>query len=150
MTPSYNSRPWRRAARLLLATVCCAFLAGCGGSTKKTIHGTVTVAGQRPDSGEIHFVPLGDTPGALNVTKIVDGQYRFDARGGLPPGKFRVQVRALKKTGRMVEENNGYEMVMVEETVRIGPPEYAGENSPLVKEVTPDSDGRIDVDIPTS
>ena len=100
------------------------------------------------DTGTISFVPIDGTPGPASVGRIVDGQYRIDTRGGVPCGKHRVEVDARKKTGRKVQEDDGYDFRTVDETVRVGPPRYAGNQSPLVREVTADSDGRIDVEIP--
>jgi hypothetical protein len=47
-----------------------------------------------------------------------------------------------------VQQHNGFEMAMVDETVRVSPPRYAGDQSPIVKDVTADSDGQFDIEIP--
>jgi hypothetical protein len=153
MSPSWSSaqggpfNAGRWMMRLLLV-VPCVVPAGCWGSGKRVVHGTVTVGGQRPDAGEIRFIPIEGTPGGTNAAVIVDGAYRIEARRGVPVGKYRVEVAAKRKTGRKVEKDNGFETAMVEETVPIGPPEYVGEKSPLIREITADSDGRIDIEIP--
>lgn len=125
-------------------------IAGCGGGgglEARVVHGTVTVGGEKVDAGEVRFVPIDGTPGPTSAATILDGEYRIEARGGVPVGKHRVEVDARRKTGRQVERHNGFEMTLVDETVRAGPEEYAGDRSPLVEEITPDSDGRIDIDI---
>ncbi len=43
---------------------------------------------------------------------------------------------------------NGFEIAEIDETVRLGPPLYATDRSPLVYEVTARSSGRIDINIP--
>ena len=126
-------------------------LSGCGkgGLQTKIVHGTVTVGDEKVQTGHVRFVPIGGTSGPASTGRIVDGAYRIEARGGVPLGKHRVEVNALKKTGRMVPGDTGFEPGMVEETVRMGKEEYAGADSPLVVEVTAGSDGRIDFQIPS-
>jgi hypothetical protein len=112
------------------------------------VHGTITFQGNKVDTGAITFVPIDGTPGPVSVGTITDGEYRIDARGGVPLGKHRVQVEARNKTGRKVKEDDGYDIRVVDQTVAVGPPQYAGSQSPLVREITADSDGRIDIEIP--
>ena len=50
------------------------------------------------------------------------------ANGGVPLGKYRVQVDARQKTGRKVQGNNGLEMTTIDEEVRMGPAAYAGDS----------------------
>jgi hypothetical protein len=69
-------------------------------------------------------------------------------RGGVPLGKYRVQIDARKKTGRQVEQFNGVEKMMADEEVRVGPESYANQHSPLVVDVRADSDGQFDIAIP--
>ena len=130
----------------------CLLSAGCGGQKgipTKVIHGSVTVGDQTPETGRLRFVPIEGTPGPASTGRIVDGQYRIEARGGVPVGKHRVEVHALKKTGRKVL-GPGMEggMTEVDETVNLAPEQYAGVKSPLKVEVPADSDGRIDIKIP--
>jgi hypothetical protein len=138
-------------SRELLSTLALLAVAGCGaggGLKTKVVHGTVTVGGEKVDTGEVRFVPIDGTKGPTSVAAIVDGEYRIEARGGVPVGKHRVEVDARRKTGRQVEQNNGFETALVDETVRVGPAKYATDRSPLVQQVTSDSDDRIDIDIP--
>jgi len=135
---------------VVVVALSAAMTAGCGDGSlpSKPVHGTVTVGGEKVDAGEVRFVPVDGTPGPTSVGTIVEGEYRIDARGGVPLGKHRVEVEARRKTGRKVEQYSGFETSLVDETVRVGPQQYAGQQSPLVEEVTADSDGRIDVAIP--
>jgi len=125
-------------------------LPGCGKNQLQTkvVHGTITFQGDKVDTGVISFVPIDGTPGPTTGTMIDNGQYRIDTRGGVPVGKHRVEIDARKKTGNQVEEDDGSGLRLVDETVTVGPPHYAGDQSPLVMEVTADSDGRIDIEIP--
>ena len=124
-------------------------IAGCGSAEDLHIlHGSVSVAGQSPDSGEIRFVPIEGTGGSVNAAVIVDGKYRIAGRGGVSIGKYRVEVIAKRKTGKQVRQYNGFETAMVDEQVPISPPIYAGSDSPLTEEVVPYGDDKIDVELP--
>ncbi|MBN1393691.1 MAG: hypothetical protein JW959_01480 [Pirellulales bacterium] len=125
-------------------------LAGCGreGLSSKIVEGAVTCGGEKVESGQIRFVPVEGTRGSTNVSAIRDGHYRIEARGGVPLGRYRVEVVAEKRTGRKVMGNTRFEPGMVDETIRLGPPAYAGPKSPLVAEITPRSNGRLDFDLP--
>jgi hypothetical protein len=139
-------------APYLFLVVGCLLAAGCAGKEGvKAIHGTVTIGGQTPDRGVLRFVPLEGTPGSAAAGLINAGQYRVDGRGGLPVGKYRVEVSALKKTGKRILKAGAAptgEAMEVDETIDLAPNEYAGENSPLTVEVTANSDGQIDIAVP--
>lgn len=127
----------------------CLTAAGCGGSANKVVHGTVSCGGEKPTDGYICFVPLEGTSGSASSGLIVDGEYRIEARGGVPVGRHRVEVRANKKTGRQVASSRmPGERTMADEVVPISPMEYEGRQSPLVVEVSSSGDGRIDIEIP--
>lgn len=130
----------------------CLISPGCGGSnvTKKGVEGTVSVGEQKPDGGTVTFVPIEGTPGSTNGATIIDGQYRLKARGGMLLGKYRVEVAATKKTGRQVMQDNGLEQIMSDEFGTFSSPEYTGEQSPLVAEITADFNGRFDINIPST
>ena len=129
--------------------IACLTLVGCSkGPTAKVIEGSVTCGSEKASVGEVSFVPIEGNPARICGARIVDGQYCIDIRGGVPLGKYRVQVDARKKTGRQVERFNGIEKAMADEEVRLGPPNYANQNSPLVVEVRADSDGRFDITLP--
>ncbi len=133
----------------LLTGLACLLLSGCGdkGLPSKVVHGTVTFEGKPVDQGSVRFVPIEDTSGPASVGQVIDGNYSIEARGGVVLGKHRVEVTGLKKTGRQVPGHNGLEPGMVDETLSVGPPEYTGSKSPLVYELSADSDGRFDIDL---
>jgi hypothetical protein len=134
-----------------LSAACVVASCGCGRGELPTreVFGTVTCNGEKVPEGEIRFVPIEGTPGPVSSAAIVDGQYRIEARGGVPVGEHRVEVRAMRKTGRKVARQVfAGETAMVDETVPLGAAGYDGVDSPLVEEVTAGGDGRIDVEIP--
>jgi len=134
----------------IVAVACGLLAAGCSrsGPPVRPVHGSVTCGGESPDRGRLRFVPVEGTPGPAGLGHIVDGEYRIEARGGVPVGKHRVEVTALKRTGRKVTMIEDGEEMTVDETVHLESEQYAGRDSPLVVEVTADSDGRIDIEIP--
>lgn len=118
---------------------------GCNrGIPTRVVHGTVKVGGGTPDIGYVRFVPIEGTPGPVNGARITDGQYRIEARGGVPLGIHRVEVITSRKTGRKVLQDD----VPVDDFERFGPANYASANSPLKVQVSRDSDSCIDIQIP--
>ena len=93
-------------------------------------------------------MPIEGTSGSVNAAVIVNGEYRIEGRGGVRVGKYRVEIIGKQKTGRKVQEYNGFEMAMVDEQRQISPPVYAGGNSPLIHEVMPKGDDRADFSLP--
>ena len=134
-----------RYARPLALLVGVVTLGGCGSTADvQVVEGRVTVGDQTPDSGEIRFVPIDGTPGSVAAASIVDGQYRIAGRGGLVVGTYRVEIVAKKKTGRQTEQDNGFEVAMVDEQVQISATQYGGADSPLTHQVSSDRDGSVD------
>jgi hypothetical protein len=141
-----------RISKLLLGVLLlpCLLSAGCGPKElpAKRLHGAVTCGGQTVPSGQLVFMPIEGTPGANTAALIVNGQYSVTSRGGVSLGKHRVSVDARKKTGRQVQGHNGREAAMVDEEVCMGPAAYAGNQSPLVVEITPDFDEQYNIVLP--
>jgi hypothetical protein len=103
MVRSWLSRLGLAAIVLVAAPV---FLAGCFGSDRCAVEGTVTLDGQPVDGGIIEFLPLDDAPGQTRGAAHADikgGKYAVGRDGGPTPGKHKVSIRWLKKTGRMVD-----------------------------------------------
>jgi hypothetical protein len=124
--------------------------AGCSDKRPpvRIVEGTVRCGDVDVEQGQIRYVPIADTPGGTNVADIRDGRYRMDARGGIPLGRYRVEIAAKKPTGRKIAGYTGFEQGMVDETVRLGPPSYDGPHSPLTVEVARQGDGRFDFNLP--
>ena len=58
------------------------------------VTGTVTYRGELLKKGQIRFFPLQETKGPASGAAIEQGSYRVTNRGGLPAGKYRVEIRA--------------------------------------------------------
>ena len=133
----------------VLGLACLVSLVGCGeGRLHKSCTAALPVAAKTFRVEKCPLCRSRAVPRGSAMSPIVDGQYRIDARGGVPLGKYRVQVDARKKTGRKVEGFNGFEKAMIDEEVRVGPERYANQHSPLTVDVRADSDGQFDIAIP--
>lgn len=77
---------------------------GCGpASSRVEVLGDVTFEGKPLDEGTIVFVPLDSTPGPSAGASILQGKYQVPQTGGLlRNARYRVEITALAKTGRMI------------------------------------------------
>src|SRR5438067_8972394 len=88
-------------------------LAGCGQSGPR-IEGKVAYNGQPVAAGSIAFLPA-DAAGQPFGDSIINGQYKIDPQRGPTPGKYKVQIRSLKPTGKkMVIEGGALQDEMAE------------------------------------
>lgn len=82
-------------------------LGGCqGGSAGRhnPVTGEVRLDGELLERGSILFVPLEGVKGEAAGGPIANGRYRLDAAAGPAVGAHRVEVRGVKKTGKMVQK----------------------------------------------
>jgi hypothetical protein len=102
-----TARTWTRRSVPLVLTACI-LLAGPGcGSGNVPVAGDVTYEGQPIDDGAITFVSQGGEPETKASCHIAGGKYKFEADRGPAPGKYRVEVTWLKKTGKKVPTGDG-------------------------------------------
>jgi hypothetical protein len=84
-----QSRGWRRAALLWMASAAIIVQAGCSGSDGGTVvRGLVTMDGKPVTSGGIFFQAAGARP--LGGPIGADGNYEYE----LPPGEYQVRIDA--------------------------------------------------------
>jgi len=69
-------------------------LAGCGGTGRYEVSGTVSYKGKPLESGQIRFDPMPGGSASAAAT-IVKGAYKVPAELGLPPGKYKVFISAI-------------------------------------------------------
>ena len=70
---------------------------------RQVVHGDVVCDGTKIDRGTLRFAPLEATSPLPSTTGFIrDGQYRIEFRGGVPLGKYRVEIYAERLTGKMV------------------------------------------------
>jgi hypothetical protein len=127
---------------LLLAIGC-----GRGELPRKVIYGAVTCGGQKAVNGSLRFTPIdASSPLPSTSARIVEGHYRVEQWGGVPLGKYRVQVTARGATGRKISDPiSGH---TVYETIPLSSPLYAGAQSPVIVEVKADGESQINIEIP--
>ena len=81
--------------------------AGCG-SGHVPLTGEVSYDGQPIDEGTITFVsPTEDDAAGKPSARIEGGKYKFDKDTGPAPGKYKVQITWLKKSGQKVSTGDG-------------------------------------------
>lgn len=132
--------------RLHLAVACtvAALAAGCGGRAdgipREPVSGTVSLDGQPLESGSITFLPEGSGPSAGGP--IQGGSFTLPRADGPAPGPHRVEVMAIRPTGRKVP-NPDDPGQMIEETYNAVPPRY-NLRSELTAEVKAGAENKFD------
>lgn len=119
-----------------------AILAACSGCSNKdanrnAVDGEVTLDGKPVEQGSILFIPVDGTEGAATGGPIQAGHYRISKTQGAATGWNRVEIHAVRKTGKMIPKGFGTTGEMIDEQVDIAPPRY-NSASILKTEVTPD------------
>ena len=74
--------------------------AGCGsnsGLKRVVVEGRVTFDGEPITNGDVMFYPTEKSPAPTAGGSIKDGKYVASARGGVPVGQRRVEIRAYRK-----------------------------------------------------
>ena len=113
-------------------------LASCEGNQRASITGKVTLDGEPLEKGVITFQPVGDTKSPSSGGDISQGQYTVLQTKGPMAGVFRVEINALRKSGRKIPAGSPAPPgTMVDEYVNAIPAKYAGELSILSVEVKP-------------
>lgn len=97
------SRNW---TRLFCGAIFLGTFVGCGnrgyeGDQRYPLSGKVTFDGEPVDLGSISFLPVGDG-GKQRVSggQIEDGKYSVPEAQGANAGRYRVEIRWAKKTGK--------------------------------------------------
>lgn len=121
---------------LMIAVILCCF--GCDkgdGVRRAAVEGRVTLDGVEIKEGTIAFRRSDNTQVATSGS-ISAGRYSIPADRGPAVGSNRVEIRAMKKTGRKVQAPMSNPGVMTDETVEAVPSRYNG-NSTLVTDIKP-------------
>lgn len=138
------------------ALVSVLFLAGCGagsGPERAEVRGKVTFKGQPVEDGTIAFIPTGETTGPSAGGKIENGEYVIPAESGPVVGTHRVEIRAMRKTGKQTAggipgESSGPsgDPTPVAQMEQFIPPEYNAK-SKLTTEVKPGLNENVDFEL---
>lgn len=96
-------------------------LPGCDNG-RATVTGQVTYQGQPVESGSINFEPLDGRGGTAGGT-IENGAFRLSGAAGVVPGKKRVRITVMQKTGKRVPAGPMYPAgTMFDDVKVINPP----------------------------
>src|SRR5262249_52343565 len=82
-------------------------------------------------AGAISFLASDATSGTSGGGTVIDGRYKVAPEAGLKPGKYRVEIRWGKPTGKKFRSDSGEMLDMTEE----GLPEKYHTKSELTREV---------------
>ena len=135
----------RNSLLLFVAIVVLLPLHGCGDG-KCPIQGNVVFDGQPVASGTIVFEPA-DGQGPTTGGEILDGKYQLVGKAAPLPGKKKVRISSVQKTGRMIPAGPPAPAgMMVEEVKRWIPAQY-NEQTTLSCEVSPGGSKQIDFDL---
>lgn len=98
----------RCGLKVLLCMLWLPVVAGCGGAAnsahRAAVKGEVTLDGKPLAKGAIKFAPLEGTSGVVTGAPIEDGHFDLPAEIGAAVGWNRVEITAMKKTGKMVPD----------------------------------------------
>jgi hypothetical protein len=103
-------RPWLLVLVLGLLT-----LFGCSNSGRHGVEGTVTLDGQPLPKALITFRPKPGTASPSAGANVVDGKFSIASKGGLLPGKFRVEITAMRPTNKQRTDPFSGKMVTLDE-----------------------------------
>ncbi len=74
---------------------------GQGPSNRASVAGKVTVEGKPLEEGSIVFIPTEGTAGPTAGGRILNGSYAIGAPKGPVVGTARVEIRAVRETGKI-------------------------------------------------
>lgn len=82
----------------LLAVTSLLLLNGCGPATTGPVplSGTVVWNGQPLADAALQLIPLDAPDRPIAGARIVDGRFTVEARGGVRPGRYRVEITAWR------------------------------------------------------
>lgn len=122
-------------------------VAGCGKGAvnRNAIGGAVLMDGKPLEKGSIRFLPIAGTKGPVSGGAIGNGRYQVPRAVGLVEGRYRVEISATRKTGKMVQAPLAPPGKMVEEYGEAIPPRF-NSASKLEVEVKP-GDNAADFDV---
>jgi hypothetical protein len=121
----------------ILGTALLLAVAGCGKhGSHAAISGAVQLDGKPLEKGSILFMPMKGTEGVVTGGEIVDGHYELKGDHGPAIGWNRVEVQAVKRSGKMVQDPMGPKGQQVEMLLGAVAPRFNG-SSTLKFEVKP-------------
>ncbi|MGI9429561.1 MAG: hypothetical protein ACR2NM_12940 [Bythopirellula sp.] len=118
-------------------------LTGCEPTSgRESVAGIVSFAGQQLADGNILFRPIGD--GQTAGAKISQGKFKIPRDPGLLPGKYRVEIKAMRAVGKKYTDSESGEEVQDRE--QYIPARY-NTRTELTCEVTAGGENRFDFEL---
>ena len=139
---------WRRFRNgiVVLTLLGLAICTGCGETQRQAIEGTVTVDGEPLADGNITFMPEVGTEGPTAGAPVKNGKFVIDSRKGTFAGRFRVEVTAVRPTGKTtMDSESGQTIDEVEQYL----PDRYNRQSELVADVKAGEENALDFDLVT-
>ena len=120
-------------------------LLGCGSSDgRHELEGTVTLDGEPLREGSIVFQPMPGTQSPTAGAPIRDGRFEVAAGGGAHPGEFRVEITAIRGTGkRRMDPMVGREIEVTEQYL----PARYNRRSELMAQVSSSGSNHFEFDL---
>lgn len=120
-------------------------MAGCGheGPARQAVSGVITLDGKPLPSGTVTFAPLDGATAA--TAEIRDGAYQIARSEGPAPGRYQVEINAVKPTGKRIKHPD-LPSETIEEVRNIIPVTYNVQTQ-LAIEVTPDGANAFPFDL---
>jgi len=111
---------------LVLSIVSVPLIVGCGKtvSDRGSVSGEVKLDGKPLEQGSILFTPVAGTKGTVAGGEIKNGRYQLRGEKGPSMGKNSVAIRAVRKTGKMVQKPMAPLGEMTEEMVEAVAPQF--------------------------
>jgi hypothetical protein len=116
-------------AMFLLASGC-----GGGGGDRGAVSGMVKLDGKPIEQGSILFTPVQGVHGSVTGGEIENGRYELTGKNGPALGRNRVEIRAMRKTGKMVQKPFAPAGTLVPEKVEAVSPRF-NTNTTLTVEI---------------
>lgn len=129
----------RQLTLLIVISGTAAVNAGCGnsGPPRVAVSGIVTLDGRPIEQGAISFVPAADSKQPSAGAEISSGEYSIPATSGPSAGKYRVEIRWSRPTGKQVELGSPAPPGTLVDEVKEAIPAKYNSQSTLVEELEP-------------
>ena len=130
-------------SRIILAAAVLS-LFGCGNDGQQLgSEGTVQLDKAPLQEGYITFTPQLDTSGPSAGSRIENGRFSIESEGGTFVGTFRVEITAMRKTGRKISDPIGQ---LVDELEQYLPARY-NKQSELTAKVTKEGPNKFEFEL---
>ena len=106
-------------------------LTGCGGGNANCgdISGAVKLDGKPLEQGSILFTPMQGTSGSVTGGTIENGRYKFSGATAPAIGWNRVEIRAMRKTGKKIPKPFAPPGQTVDEQIEAIPPPFNSQSN---------------------